>query len=601
MDPAEFLFEHEPFRRLGAAGRARIVSALEIEYAGAGDVVLVRGGEPARGLYVVRKGSVRLEVDGRIVDELGSGEPFGFPSLIARTRPHFDVVCASDCLLYCVPAAIFHDLVDDEVEFGAFFRGGLAERLRHATSTENVGLGGDLAVPVERLVSRPPIFVERDARVGEAAQVMRDQRVSSVLVRGEPLGILTDRDLRSRVLAEGRGPQTPVVEVMSSPLITVEASAPVLEAMVLLLDRRLHHLPLERQGEIVGLVTHSDLLRHQTRSPGFVLRRILREDASQAPGTHSAEIAAMVEGLHQSGLRSSDIARLVATVNDTLVERALREAESELGAPPCPYAWIVFGSEGRREQLLLTDQDNALVYAEASDGAAAYFAQLGRRVVDALVQAGFPECKGGFMATNWCHPLDRWESLFRGWVERPDPQALMDVANLFDFRALHGELDLAPLERIIAGGRDNQTFLGQLARTSLRMRPPIGLFHRIKQGSEGIDLKTGGVVPVVGLARVYALESGTRERSTLGRLAAARSGGQISGEGADLLTEGFRFLLNLRLREQLKALREGREPVNHVRLEALERVDARHLKETFLEIRQMQQAMAQRYQVELLG
>ena len=177
----------------------------------------------------------------------------------------------------------------------------------------------------------------------------------------------------------------------------------------------------------------------------------------------------------------------------------------------------------------------------------------------------------------------------------------MDVANLFDFRALHGGLDLEPLEEIVERGGRSQTFLGQLARTSLQMRPPIGLFHRIKQGEEGVDLKSAGVVPIVGLARVYALENGTRARSTLGRLAAARAGGQLSHEGADLLAEGFRFLLHLRLQQQLQALREGREPTNRVRLELLERIDARHLKETFLEIRQMQQAMAQRYRVELLG
>jgi CBS domain-containing protein len=375
----------------------------------------------------------------------------------------------------------------------------------------------------------------------------------------------------------------------------------VLEAMILLLDRRLHHLALKRNGEVIGVVTHSDLLRHQMRSPGFVLRRILRGHDPESPGTHPIEIAAMVEGLHRSGLATRDIARLVATVNDALVERILREAEAECGAPPCAYAWIVFGSEGRREQLLLTDQDNALVYEVASDGARHYFERLAHRTVEGLVRAGIPACQGGFMATQWCHPLARWKTLFASWIEQPDPQALMDVTNLFDFCALHGTLDLEPLEAIIASARDNRTFLGQLARASLRMRPPLGLFHRIRQGNAGIDLKSGGLVPIVGLARVLALESGARERSTLGRLVVARSAGRLSAEGADLLTEGFGFLMDLRLREQLRALREGRDASNHVRLEALGRVDARHLKEIFLEIRHVQQAMAQRYQVELLA
>ena len=601
MDPVEFLRAHEPFARLGPSGLRRLERSLEIEYARAGDTVLQRDGAPADALFVVRKGAVRLEVDGRVADELGPGEAFGFPSLLARSRPHFDVICSTECLLYRIPAEVFHELVEEGGDFGDHFRRGLADRLRHATENEPVALAGDLASAVEHLVHREVVFVERAATVGQAARRMQDERVSSVLVRSEPLGILTDRDLRGRVLARGLGPDTPVVDVMTSPVVTVDAAAPLVDVLVQFLDRRIHHLPVEREGEIIGLVTHSDLLRHHVNSPSFVLRRVLRGEASADDGAHVEQIARMVDALGWSGLGAVDVARVVASVNDALVERLLRDAEAALGEPPCRYAWLVFGSEGRREQLLVTDQDNALVVEDDTADSREYFGRLARHVVDGLLRAGFPECKGGFMATNWCHPLERWRELFRGWIEQPEPQALMDVANLFDFRSLHGTLDLEPLEAIIASGGRNSTFLSQLARTSLHMRPPIGLFHRIKESPEGLDLKAAGVMPIVGLARVSGLEAGSRERSTLGRLAAAREAGKLSHEGADLLAEGFRFLLQLRLRRQLEALRRGDEPGNRVRMDELERVDARHLKETLLEIRSMQQALAQRHRVELLG
>jgi CBS domain-containing protein len=177
----------------------------------------------------------------------------------------------------------------------------------------------------------------------------------------------------------------------------------------------------------------------------------------------------------------------------------------------------------------------------------------------------------------------------------------MDVANFFDFRAIHGGLDLSGLDQIIADARRNTTFLAQLAKASLSMRPPIGLFNRIKQSEEGLNLKAAGLMPVVGLARVYGLECGTHERSTLGRLRVAREKGVLSAEGADLLEEGFRFLIQLRLQVQIDAVRRGQAPDNFVRLESLEKLDARHLKETLLEIRTMQQALAQRHRVELLG
>ncbi len=601
MDPMEFLLAHEPFARLGAEGRRRIASDLQVEYARAGDTVLSRDGEPATALYVVRKGAVRLEIDARVVDELGEGEAFGFPSLLSGSSPHFDVVCTTECLLYRIPGATFLDLVDVEPAFRDHFRRGLADRLRHATEGEVVPLSGDLAAPVERLIGRAVVSVPRDSTVGEAARRMQGEGVSSVLVEGDPLGIVTDRDLRGRVLAAGHGPDTPVTAVMSTPVVTVDHTAPLIDVLVQFLDRRLHHLPVEREGEIVGLVTHSDLLRHHVNSPSFVLRRILRGDGTEDHRDHPTRVAAMVDALTWGGLGATDVARVVASVNDALVERLLREAESALGAPPCRYAWLVFGSEGRREQLLVTDQDNALVFETDTPQCHEYFSTFARHVVDGLLAAGFPECAGGFMATNWCHPLEEWQRRFRQWIDTPEPQALMEVANLFDFRSLHGTLSLEPLDRVIATGGANSTFLSQLARTSLRLRPPIGLFHRIKQSPEGLDLKAAGVMPIVGLARVYGLESGSRERSTLDRLAVARDEGTLSHEGADLLAEGFRFLLQLRLRRQLEAVRRGETPDNRVRMEDLERVDARHLKETLLEIRSMQQALAQRHRVELLG
>lgn len=599
MDPISFLREHEPFARIGENGLHRIDRSLEIEYARNGHVVLERDGEPATSLFVVRKGAVRLEVDGRIVDELGPGEAFGFPSLLARSRPHFDVVCSRDSLLYRIPAAVFHALVEDERAFGNHFRSGLADRLRHATHNDEVALTGDLAMPVEELVKRAVVFVDTGATVGDAARLMRDERVSSVLVRGNPLGILTDRDLRGRVLAEGLGSDTPVVDVMTSPVVTVDAEAPLVDVLLQFLDRRLHHLPVEREGEVIGLVTHTDLLRHHVNSPSFLLRKVLRGDAPD--GEHVVEIARMVDALSRGGLGAVDVARMVASVNDALVERLLRDAEEELGEAPCRYAWLVFGSEGRREQLLVTDQDNALVIESDAPECVAYFERFAQHVVDGLLRAGFPECKGGYMATNWCHSLAQWEELFRGWIDQPEPRSLMEVANLFDFRSLHGGLDVESLEETVLEGGRNQTFLSQLARTSLEMRPPIGLFHRVKESAEGLDLKAAGVMPIIGLARVAGLEAGSRERSTLGRLTAAREHGALSHEGADLLAEGFRFLLQLRLRRQIEALRRSKQPDNRVRMDELERVDARHLKETLLEIRSMQQALAQRHRVELLG
>lgn len=599
MNPLEFLRAHEPFSRLDVPALALVERTLSVSYASSGERLIERNGPENRLLWIIRKGTVRVDLEGRSIDELGEGEYFGYPSLLADGVPQFDVIAQGDVLLYRLPKATFDALLGNE-NFDRFFRSGLADRLRHASRSEPLPLAGDLAMPVVHLIQRKPVFVGPKATVGEAARAMTDARVSSLLVRGDPLGIVTDRDLRSRVLARGLGPDTPLAAVMSSPAQTLSADAPVIEALIRLLDARIHHLPLERDGQILGVVTHTDLMRHQVKSPAHLLKRIEKAEGEQVEG-HANDIAGMVESLTFGGLKAAEVGRIVATLNDALVHAQLRRAEQAQGTPPCAYAWIVFGSEGRREQLLLTDQDNALVYAADTQAAQEYFSQLADKVVGSLIRAGFPPCAGGFMATHWCRPLAQWKRLFSTWVEEPDPQALMDVANFFDFRSIYGSLDLASLDDIVQGAASQRRFLAQLARASLGMRPPIGLFHRIRQDPEGIDIKAGGLMPIVGLARVHALEAASRERSTLARLEAARRAGLLSDEGAEGLIEGFRFLFRVRLETQLKEVRRGDPADNRVRLEELGPLDARHLKDTLLHIRQMQQAMAQRFSVDMLG
>lgn len=600
MDPVAFLRLHEPFRSLSPAAVRRLEETLEVDYAPQGRRILERGGAPSRHLWVVRKGAVRLEIESSVIDVLGAGECFAFPSLLARSAPRFDAIADEGSLLYRLPAEVFQEFLR-ETAFEEYFRSGLADRLRKATTRESTPLAGDLATPLGELVARPPVFIHCHATVGEAARLMRDERISSVLIQCEPPGILTDRDLRSRVLAEGLGPETLVSEVMSTPLRTFPAAAPIWEALVHLLDQRSHHLAVERDGEVVGMVTHTDLLRHHGRSPSQLLKRI--EKAGSAADLHgyASEVAATVEFLLSGGLEPLAVGQVVASLNDAVVTTLLRLVERELGGAPCPYAWIVFGSEGRREQTLLTDQDNALVYDEATAQNASWFARLAEEVVGAQIEVGFPPCAGGFMATNWCHPLGEWEAKFRSWTSEPDPQALLDVANLFDFRELHGGLSLEPLHVAVEEGAAMSTFLAHLTRASLRMRPPIGLFHRIRAEDGELDLKAAGIIPVVGIARVLALASGSRERGTVARLGAARRAGSLSEEDASDLEAGYRFLFRLRLNMQLSQQRQGENPTNRIRLDDLGAVDARHLKETLLHIRDVQTGLSRRFQVDMLG
>jgi CBS domain-containing protein len=418
---------------------------------------------------------------------------------------------------------------------------------------------------------------------------MHEALIGSVLVADDPPGIVTDRDLRGRVLAVGLGPETPVRQVMTRPLKTLDSDAPVFMALQLMLEEHIHHLALVEEGKIIGVISSTDLLRHEATG-AFYLRRTLDSVENPAALAHySREVAGMVQTLFRGGLGAVQIGQIVSSLNDALVKRLVSLAEQALGTPPTDFAWIVFGSEGRLEQTLLTDQDNALIYGEESEAARAYFKLLGERVVNGLIQVGFPPCAGDFMATRWCKPLEQWRRLFAGWVRTPEPQALLEAAIFFDFRPVAGSLSLAPLEDILAAAETEKLFIAQAAQEALRWGPPLGFFNRIRIDHGMVDLKKGGIGPIVNLARVAALAAGSRERSTLERLAVAgKSGGILKSEDTAVLAETFQFLLHLRLRQQLAALQTNQTIDHKVRLDALSALEHRHLREAFVTIQQVQ-------------
>ena len=338
--------------------------------------------------------------------------------------------------------------------------------------------------------------------------------------------IVTDRDLRGRVLAAGLGPDIPVTQVMSYPLITIDAGAPAFAALRLMLDDNIHHLPVVEEGKIIGVVSATDLLLHQGHNPLYLRGIIEHWDNSHALH-YAEEIRALVRTLFNSGLAAIHISKIVSSLNDALVKRLVALTIEKLGPAPTPFAWIVFGSEGRLEQTLLTDQDNALIYQDDSDTARAYFADLAKQVVNALISAGFPPCAGGFMATHWCKPLAAWRERFSEWIRLPVPQALLDAAIFFDFRAVAGTLALDTLEEIVGTAKSERRFLSHLARGALDFYPPLGFFNRLRSDNGKVDLKKSSIAPIVGLARVAALAAGSRERSTLARLDVAKASGLV--------------------------------------------------------------------------
>jgi CBS domain-containing protein len=596
IDPVAYVRATPPFSTLPEAVFQGAARALDVAYHPAGDWLVRAGGRPLEHLWVIRAGSVRLEREGRVLQVLEEGETFGYTSLLTR-KATLDVQVEEGLLAYRLPEAEFQKLLG-EARFAGHFAVGLAQRLRSSLGHGQVTtFQADLARPVGELVRRPPVWVGEDATVAEAARLMREHCISSVLVRGDPPGIVTDRDFRGRVLARGLGPGTPVAEVLSRPLHRIEGETPVYLAWSALLDANVHHLPVTRRGEIVGVLTSGDLLKFTAQGPIALLRTVERYGTRESLPGHARSVSEMVAAMLQGGLDALVIAGFVARVGDALVRRILRWAEADLGPPPAPWAWMVMGSEGRIEQTLLTDQDNALVYADEGEPRREWYRALAERANADLERAGYPPCPGNHMARRWNDSLSTWTRRFDEIVDAPRPH---DAELFFDYRRVAGTLDISPLELALGRTARTPVLLRFLAREAMEFSPPASLLLRLRGASSVVDLKRHGITPVVFLARCYGLEVGGAARSTLSRLQAATERGLVSETILGAIGEAYRFLLGLRLRLQLQALAEGKGASNQVALSRLTALERSRLKEAFRAIKTWQEKAAYHFQTDFL-
>jgi CBS domain-containing protein len=462
-----------------------------------------------------------------------------------------------------------------------------------------------LSVRADTLASRPIVTCAPDDTVTHAARRMRDRLVSSLIVDSRPPGLVTATDLRDRVLAAGLDPDTPVHQVMTTPLHTIPADSTLGEVLLAMVDRGIHHLPLTRQGRLVAMVTDTDLLRRESHHPLLLRRQLDRAAGPEELAAYAAEVTAAAARLVGAGTPAADVTRFVTSAYDALYVRAARDAEAALGPPPCPYALLVLGSGARRENTLRTDQDHALVVADgALPVADGWFAALAEHLAAALEQCGLVRCPGDVMATNPARrvPLGAWQEQFTRWMEAPDEDAVLAAATYFDFRQLHGDLDAeAPLRRIAGRAAGNRRFLGRLAVAALWRRPPLGFLHHLRGDHQGrIDLKAHGTAPIVDLARLLALDAGDPAVATTARLQVAADHGTAGTAAADLAA-AFEYLQQLRLRHQADRLAAGAVPDDAVPLAELTALQRRWFKDTAELLRTCQESVRIAYRTDLIG
>lgn len=550
------------------------------------------------GLFVIYTGAVEVK-DGRgaPLSLLGSRNTFGERGLSRLGTATTSVFAIEDTHLLMLPADTFRALLEREPIFNRFYKRTLTDEQTRRSSLATM--------QVRQILTGPPITAGSQTSILEAARLMRDRNISSLAIvdDGQLAGILTTSDLSNRALAEGIDTALPVAHIMTPDPITLRPESLGSDVLHIMHERHIGHLPIMEGDRLLGMVTQTDLTRLQAVTSAQFVSDIARARGVAALAKVTAQIPQLLTQLVGAGNRHDVVTRLITDIGDACTRRLLQLAEDKLGPPPVPYAWCACGSQGRREQTGVSDQDNCIILDDrATDDDQTYFKALATFVCDGLDACGYFYCPGDMMATNdrWCQPLRVWKGYFSKWIAKPDPTAQMLASVMFDLRTIGGSNALFEelQQETLKKASNNSIFVAHMVANSLKHTPPLGLirgFATIRSGEHKnrIDLKHNGVVPVVDLGRVYALQGRLPTVNTRARLEDARERGVLSVSGANDLRDAYDLIAQTRLNHQVNLVHRDKAPDNYLSPSDLSEFERSHLRDAFVVIRTMQSAIGQ--------
>jgi CBS domain-containing protein len=609
-DIAEFLLRHPPFDALDEETLDAVAASAEIEFHAAGTAIIESAETTSEFVYVVRRGSVELVIGDRLLDLLGEGEMFGFLSLLHGGPLGFVARAAEDTLVYRISAAAVTPVFERPAA-ARFVARSMSRRVRLLADRERQPVLSPAGRPVRELIRAAPLVCEPGATVQDAAGRMVDAGVTCAVVDlGDQLGIVTDRDIRERVVAAGSAPDTPLSEVMSAPAWTVAGDRTGTEALLEMLDHGVRHLPVLDAGRhLIGVLDDVDLMASERRAPFRLRADIARSPDAAAVARAASELPETVIALHDAELPVAAISRAIASIHDSATRRLIELAHADLGPPPVPYTWLATGSFGRFEPFPSSDVDSALAWDGPDDDAElrAWMHKLAEHVLADLSASGFEADAKGAVASNplFARSIAAWEDAARTWVEHPDRErGLMLLCVAVESDPVWGITTAAErLSAAFARSPNRELLLRRLAQAALAVRPPTGFRrHRVLLWSgEGkvLDIKRVGLLPIESLARWSGLAAGVGAATTRSRIEASESAGTLSGEDAAVLRDVFELVCELRMEHQVDQLRRGEAPDNLIDPSGLMPLTRTALKEGFRAIARIQRAVGQR--LELAG
>lgn len=609
----ERLTRYLPFSQMRPEHVDRFLAAASEVYFAPGEIILQPETGIVDSLLFLRQGSVtglrgvQSVYDANI--EYSSGDLFPIAAFMGRRSVALTFKANVDTFCLQVPRAAVESLALESAPLAQVLSRQMLrfiEASQRALQMEQASAAlatQTLERPLGSLIKQPPIVCGPQESIERALQLMHEQRRDSVHVvdaQGAPVGILTRFDVVGRITLPGVPLTQPISQVMSSPVMSLSIEQSAADAAILMTRVGLRHVPVTRDGRLVGVVTERDLFAMQQLSIKQLHTAIRTARTPEEFKAAAADIRQTTGTLMAQGVQAHQLTQLISHLNDVLTQQLVSVTAQTHGRDMSQACWLAFGSEGRSEQTVATDQDNGLIFVsedpERDRGAWLAFAN---DVNEALDACGFPLCKGNVMARNpqCCLTAQEWKQRFSKWIDQGSPQDLLAASIYFDLRPVAGQLELAKdLQELIASkAQANPRFCRQLADEVLNSPPALswlgGIEAQTIDGVPMLDLKLHGTAVFVAVARLRSLAQGITEVNTRRRLEAVARLKGVPEHHAQAWVSGFEFLQTLRLRAQIKGLDPATPHAgpNHIRLDALNDIDERILKETLRLVRRLQQ------------
>jgi CBS domain-containing protein len=612
---ADFLKNIPPFSFLTNDEQLHVAQSIKVEYFDVDEDIFPFDGEIKEAFYLVKEGAVGLySEENKLSDECDEGDIFGLRALIRKDTYKLAARAIEESIVYSIPSKIYNEVISKNADATAFIAQNFAnnlikvkEEIIHSSRAKEAIIEDESTAKY----SKNPITCSEDTSIKAAAQIMTVKRVGSIIVthQQKPIGIITDKDLRTKIATGKFAITEKVIKIMSAPVICYPETITVAEAQIAMLKNKITHLCITKDGtdqsEVVGLLSEHDIILIRENNPSVLIKAIKRAFSVEELVAIRQKREQLLQRYLQQKVSIVFITKVVSEINNALTSRAISIAIKELKTnPPVPFAWVALGSQGRKEQVLLTDQDNAIVFKDHKDNdlVRAYFLSLAKKVTHTLNRIGFEYCPADMMASNerWCLSVSEWSEQYRKWISTPTEENVMFCTIFFDFQTVYGDSKLSDrlMDSIQESMKQHPVFLKYLGKNALQNPAPLGFFRQflVEQNGEHkdkFDIKARAMMPLVDGARILTLDQNLEAKNTLERFTQLIQQEPQNEEVYSHCYEAFKMLLLFRTQQGFEHKNSGR----FINLSQLNKVEKLTLKDSFKALKELQTLLQVRFQL----